>query len=321
MQLPLVELREGGGGSDHGEQHRRHADQGIAHGGDPGDRGEVSCQAPDHVPEERDDAPGEGPGRTLTAAFIVVHPELEAIAVTASGLRKSVHRGGDEKAGQAHHEKGGAPAQGGTDQPADRQAGTKAHEEQALLHGEGAAARRRRVVVGQQARRGRLGDGLAEAQGGPDGDQGGIAPGRSGEGGDRRPDHDRVADRARPVPPVGEVAGRHADEPVDDDEARQQHPHLEIRQMEGVLDGRGDPAHDVLVDLVDHDDETEHPHRPGRHAVDRGNGRARRGRHRRFLADLVEMRRTAPAVGQPRDPDRRVRYGGGRERWGRKRRG
>ena len=81
-----------------------------------------------------------------------------------------------------------------------------------------------------------------------------------------QPEHG-VPDRAGAVPAVGEVARGHGDEPVHEHERRQEETDPGVVDAEVVLQLVDDAAHDVLVDLVDHDDEPEHPHRPGRDAL------------------------------------------------------
>ena len=131
-----------------------------------------------------------------------------------------------------------------------------------LLDRERLAAFFGRVVVGEQAGAARLGDRLAEAERAADRQQRReVRHGRGGRG-DARPRHHGVADGARADEPVGQVAGGHADQSVDEHERRQQQTDLQVGQIAGPSAGRGHAAQDVLVDLVDHDHEAEHPHGP-----------------------------------------------------------
>ena len=75
------------------------------------------------------------------------------------------------------------------------------------------------------------------------------------------PADDGLADCVLAVPPVGEVAGRHRDDPVEEQRQRQQDTDGEVTDTEVRFDLRDEPADDVLVDLVHQDHEPEDPHR------------------------------------------------------------
>ena len=134
-----------------------------------------------------------------------------------------------------------------------------------LLQREGARAVVRGVVVGDQRVRRRLRDPLAEAEQRATEEQLGEGLRRRDDHRERAPRDDGVADRARAVPPVGEVARRDGDEPVHQHEDREQQTDLAVADAEVVLQLRDDAAQDVLVGLIDQDHEAEHPHRPRAH--------------------------------------------------------
>src|SRR5205814_4896778 len=107
----------------------------------------------------------------------------------------------------AHDEEGGAPPEGRAHDAAERHPETEAHEEQALLDGEGRPPLGGRVVVAYEAGRRGLGDSLAGPEGRADGEESREVGRGSREAGDGRPPHDRVPDGAGAVPAVGEITG------------------------------------------------------------------------------------------------------------------
>lgn len=279
-----MKAREPRADARHREHQRGHADERVTHRRDRPDHAEVLAQAADHVAEER--SPPVLEQRHLLGLAPLVDTERELVGVVVRWFAQAVGEHRDEQPGDPHHEEGPTPTERCGDAAADRDTETGTGEAHDLLVREDLAALVRGVVVRQQARRTGFGHGLTEPEQRPQAEQ--LREVRRGrrDHRDRAPRHHRVSDRARAVPAVGEVAGGHGDEPVDDDERREQQAEPEVVDVERVLDlVRGAP-HDVLVDLVEHDHEPEHPHRPRSDpAADgrRGRRRARCGSRDRLV--------------------------------------
>ena len=280
----LVELREPRADARDGEHQRADADERVAQRRDLPDRAEVVAQPADHVADELAEA-GLEQLDVLDFGVVVRGARVDVHAIAGAALRflQRVREARDDEARRADDEERGPPSELRADRAAERDAEPEPDEHHHLLVREDAAAPAGRVVVGEQARRRRFGDRLPEAEqraryrrASPK-----LVRGR-GQHRDEAPAHDRVTDGAAAVPPVGEVARGHGDEPVHEDERRQQHADLRVVDVEVVLDLADDAAHDVLVDLVDHDHHAEDPHGPARDV--RFVARARSAHQRASLA-------------------------------------
>ena len=229
------------------------------------DRAEVVAQPADHVAYELAEAGLEqldvlGFGVVVRGGRVDVH----AVAGPALRFLQRVREDRDDEARRTDDEERGPPPELGADRAAERDAEPEADEHHHLLVREDAAPAAGGVVVGEQTGRRRFRDRLPEAEQRAHPDEHAEALRGRGQHRDEAPADHRVPDGAAAVPPVGEVARGHRDEPVHEDERRQQHADLRVVDVEVVLDLADDAAHDVLVDLVDHDHHAEDPHRPAR---------------------------------------------------------
>ena len=189
---------------------------------------------------------------------------MHAIARAALRFLQRVREERDDDARRADDEERGPPSELRADRAPERDAEAEPDEHHHLLVREDAAPAAGGVVVGEQARRRRFRDRLPEAEQRAHPDEHPEALRGRGQHRDEAPAQHRVTDGAAAVPPVGEVARGHGDEPVHEHERRQQHADLGVVDVEVGLDLADHAAHDVLVDLVDHDDHAEDPHRPTR---------------------------------------------------------
>jgi len=176
---------------------------------------------------------------------------------------------GDHEPGDDRDTKGETPpvvAEMGSERRADHETEPQADVGKALLDREGSSPPLEHVVIGQQARARRAGDGLAEAERPPQHHQEDEGAGRDRptECADHRPHHDRERHDPRTVPAIAEVAGGHGRNAAHNDEGGEEDADLEIANLEDVLDLVGCAPDDVLIDVVDHADEAEDPHGPGR---------------------------------------------------------
>jgi hypothetical protein len=228
------------------------------------DDAQVVAQAGHHVDEEPADAVLEE-SLVFVVRLVVGDPEVEPIAVPAAWLAQAVRDRRDQESGRADHDERPVPAELRADRATERDADAEADDAHDLLHREGGAALLGGVVVGDQAVRRRLRDRLPEPEEGAPGDQLTEVLRRRREHRDAAPRHDGVTDRARPVPPVGEIPRRNGDDPVDEHERRDEHADAEVVDAEVALQLRNDPADEVLVDLVDEHHQPEHPHGPRAH--------------------------------------------------------
>ncbi len=79
-----------------------------------------------------------------------------------------------------------------------------------------------------------------------------------------------MADGPGAVPAVGQVPGRHRDQPVEEQGQGQQYPDADVADAELLFQGGDHPPHHVLVDLVHEQDEAQYPHRFGEQPHEEG---------------------------------------------------
>ena len=212
--------------------------------------------------------PERGAGRQPRGQLhLVAAGNVGPVRRPAARLGQTPAEVGDEEPGEERDEEGDPPAlavEERADGATDGQAHAQADVAQALLNGEGLPAALGPVVVGDDAAARGVGDRLTEAERGADQHQ--QAEGRRGhqpaQGADDGPQHDGHRHGAGPVPAVGQVAGRHRDDPVDQDEGREQQPDGGVAHAEGRLDLVAAAPDDVLVHPVDEQGEPHHPHGP-----------------------------------------------------------
>lgn len=225
---------------------------------------QVVAQAGDHVDEEPADPVLEQAVVLVRRVLVRIRdPEMEPVAVPPPRLTQAVRDRRDDEPRGANDDERRVPAELRADGAAERDTDAEADDAHDLLHRERGAALLRGVVVGDQVVRRRLRDGLAEAEQGAPGDELSEVLRRGGQHRDAAPGDHRVADRARPMPAIGQIARGHGDDPVHEHERRDEDPDAEVVDAEVGLELRHDAAHEVLVDLVDEHDESQHPHGPG----------------------------------------------------------